>query len=122
VEGKDNTVKVRQWQAEKARRQEEVSLRSEKEEAEFVGEESVEVYPKTLPKSPQYIRIASFAYDINAPNNVQTFPVSQEIRDLGIDFGIIVLRIKNNWGRKEFTCLYRLRVHGQRMGASEELP
>jgi len=78
-----------------------------------------EGYPKTLPKSPQYIRIASFRYDIHAPNNVQTFPVLQEVRDLGVDFGVVALRVKNNWGRKEFTCLYRLRVHGQSL---EEMP
>jgi SUN domain-containing protein 1/2 len=121
VEGKDNIAKVREWQAEKMKRQEEASVRAEEEGAEFV-EEDAEVYPKTLPRAPQYIQIASFAYDINASNNIQTFPVSQEIRDLGVDFGIVVLRIKSNWGRKEFTCLYRLRVHGHRIGPSEELP
>jgi SUN domain-containing protein 1/2 len=91
----------------------------------LVGEEAEE-YPRTLPKSPLYIRLASFSYNIHAPSNIQTFPISQEIRDLGVDFGIVVLRVKSNWGMPDYSCLYRMRVHGQRMGEtplpySEEL-
>lgn len=115
VEGRDNIAKVKKWKAEKVKTREE-----RRREAEVRGETvstlEEEDYPRTLPKSPQYIRIASFKYDVHAPNNVQTFPVFEEVRDLGIDFGIAVLRIKSNWGRAELTCLYRLRVHGQRMG------
>lgn len=108
VEGKDNIAKVSGWMAEKARRMEEAKERGEEMEEEE--------YPKTLPKSPQYVRVAHFSYDIHAPNNVQTFPILPEIRDLGVDFGVVALRVKNNWGRKELTCLYRLRVHGGRLG------
>ncbi|KAF8158930.1 UNC-like C-terminal-domain-containing protein, partial [Mycena galopus ATCC 62051] len=61
-----------------------------------------------------YIRIASFQYDIHSRNGVQTFLVDAEIKNLGIDFGVIVLVVKNNWGMGEYTCLYRIRVHGQR--------
>jgi SUN domain-containing protein 1/2 len=111
VEGKDNIAKVKEWMTEKAKRKEEA-----KERGEEVEEEE---YPKTLPKSQQYIRVANFSYDIHAPNNVQTFPVLQEIRDLGVDFGIVALRVKNNWGRNDFTCLYRMRVHGERLGEKQ---
>jgi len=76
----------------------------------------VPAYPKTLPKTPQYIRIANFTYNIHASRNIQTFPIDEEIRELGVDFGIVVLRIKSNWGTDAYTCLYRLRVHGERMG------
>jgi SUN domain-containing protein 1/2 len=111
VEGKDNTAKVNEWMGEKTRRREAAIDNEEEVEAEVE-------YPKTLPKSPQYVRVANFRYNVNAPNHIQTFPVSQEIRDLGVDFGVVVLRVLNNWGRDEFTCLYRMRVHGQRMGAT----
>ncbi|KAK0450224.1 hypothetical protein EV421DRAFT_2051445 [Armillaria borealis] len=108
VEGKDNIAKVNEWKAEKAR------LRAEAlERGETVEEEE---YPKTLPKSPMYVRIAAFDYNIHAPDPVQTFPVPDEIQDLGVDFGIVVLQILNNWGRDEFTCLYRFRVHGDGLG------
>ncbi|KAJ7120282.1 UNC-like C-terminal-domain-containing protein, partial [Mycena epipterygia] len=32
-----------------------------------------------------------------------------------IDFGVVVLMVKGNWGMDEYTCLYRIRVHGQTM-------
>lgn len=96
VEGKDNIARVQAWQTQR--------------EAGDV------VYPPTLPRTPQYVRIANFTYDIHAPRNIQTFPVDAEIQALGVDFGIVALRIRSNWGRDEYTCLYRFRVHGQRMG------
>lgn len=73
-------------------------------------------YPSDLPRSRdvRYVPIASFMYDIHASNNIQTFPVRQDIQDLGIDFGVVVLVVKSNWGSQSFTCLYRFRVHGNR--------
>jgi SUN domain-containing protein 1/2 len=115
VEGKDNVAKVKAWQKEKAAHKEEARKMAKEMGLPFVEEVNTP-YPRTLPKSPQYIRIANFTYNIHAPRNIQTFPVDEEIRNLGVDFGIVVLRIKSNWGRDDYTCLYRLRVHGQRMG------
>jgi SUN domain-containing protein 1/2 len=115
VEGRDNIARVREWQKAKERQLAEARTRAAEAGVPLEAEE-IPVYPRTLPKSPQYVRIASFSYDIHSPNNIQTFPVSQEIHDLGVDFGIVVLVVKSNWGRTEFTCLYRLRVHGQRAG------
>jgi SUN domain-containing protein 1/2 len=115
VEGKDNIAKVKAWQGEKAARKAEARRVAKEQGVPFVEDGDV-AYPKTLPKSPQYIRIANFTYNIHSPRHIQSFPVDEAIRDLGVDFGIVVLRIKSNWGRDEYTCLYRLRVHGQRMG------
>ncbi|KAJ7505028.1 SUN domain-containing protein, partial [Mycena galericulata] len=78
----------------------------------------VEGQDNMLSKFPEYIRIASFQYDIHSPNSIQTFPVDGEIRGLGIDFGVIVLMVKSNRGMGGYTCLYRVRVHGQRIDAS----
>jgi SUN domain-containing protein 1/2 len=109
VDGKDNAVKVATWRAEQAAR------RGAAEEAgEPISEADIEdVYPSTLPKDVPFIRLASFTYDIHAPLNVQTFPVRQEVRDLELDFGVVALVIKNNWGKDGYTCLYRFLVHGQ---------
>ncbi|KAJ6508048.1 hypothetical protein C8R47DRAFT_1100389 [Mycena vitilis] len=104
VEGRDNIEKLKAWRADKAERL---------ESGESIEDEPVR--PKTLPKSPEYIRIATFRYDIRSENHIQTFPVDQEIKALGMDFGIVVLMIKSNWGLDAYTCLYRFRVHGQRM-------
>ncbi|KAH9481357.1 Spindle pole body-associated protein sad1 [Psilocybe cubensis] len=113
VEGKENVERVSAWKADRAAR------------AEAGEEESVHdsiPYPSELPKNPEFVRLANFTYDINAPSNVQTFSVDPEIKELGIDVGIVVLRVLNNWGRDEFTCLYRFRVHGERIGPAIPKP
>ncbi|KDR76219.1 hypothetical protein GALMADRAFT_68048 [Galerina marginata CBS 339.88] len=112
VDGQDNLDRVQAWRAERAANK------------EAPGQQDTDVdeavaYPPELPKHPEFIRLANFTYDIHAPSNVQTFPVDPEIKALGVDFGIVVLRVLSNWGRDEFTCLYRFRVHGERLG---ELP
>ena len=117
VEGKDNIARVQAWKEDLATRGKAEQSNGEESSATYDQDDSDEVvYPKTLPKYPEYIRLANFTYNIHSPNSVQTFPVIPEIRELGVDFGIVVLRVLNNWGRDDFTCLYRFRVHGQRMG------
>ncbi|KAG2340751.1 hypothetical protein BDR05DRAFT_937509 [Suillus weaverae] len=112
VEGKDNLAKVAAWRAEQAARRE-----AAKEAGEAVSKADLEDdYPATLPSDIPFIRLASFTYDIHAPSNIQTFPVRQEVRDLSLDFGIVALVIKDNWGKDGYTCLYRFRVHGERPG------
>lgn len=59
-----------------------------------------------------YMRIAEFTYDIDAGRYSQTFAVAEDVREQGMDFGIIMLRVLNNWGHPGHTCLYRFRVHG----------
>ncbi|KAH9949977.1 hypothetical protein B0H21DRAFT_832778 [Amylocystis lapponica] len=116
VEGKDNVAKLKEWRAQRAARQEEARVEAELNGTPYVELLNEPPYPKSLPKVPEYVRVANFTYNIHAPEHVQTFPVVEEIRDLGIDFGLVVLLVKSNWGRDEFTCLYRLRVHGERIG------
>jgi SUN domain-containing protein 1/2 len=74
--------------------------------------QEIPMQPRSLPHSTRYVRIAHFEYDVDAPNAVQTFPVDEDVRASGMDFGIVVLRVLDNWGQ-QFTCLYRFRVHGQ---------
>lgn len=99
VEGKDNVGRVKEWKEHSG------------------GQEILNTigYPTTLPREPEYIRLANFTYDVGSTRGVQTFPVDEDVRRLGVDFGIVVLRVLSNWGQGEFTCLYRFRVHGQRM-------
>ena len=105
VEGKENIERVKEWR--------------ESGDLGAAAYDSSIVYPPTLPKHPEYIRLANFTYDVHSPTNVQTFPVDPEIRALGVDFGIVVLRVLSNWGR-DFTCLYRFRVHGKTMKGEPE--
>ncbi|KAG2125365.1 hypothetical protein DEU56DRAFT_983275 [Suillus clintonianus] len=114
VEGKDNLEKVAAWRAEQAARRE-----AAKEAEEAISEADLEDdYPATLPMDVPFIRLASFTYDIHAHSNIQTFPVRQEVRDLSLDFGIVALVVKDNWGKDGYTCLYRFRVHGERPGGA----
>jgi len=112
VEGKDNIAKLKSWSAEKQARREEALAAGEP----IRPEDQEWVYPTGLPRNVNYVRLSSFTYDIHSPANIQTYPVAENVRDLGIDFGLVVLFVKNNWGRQEFTCLYRLRVHGEQAG------
>ncbi|KIK99988.1 hypothetical protein PAXRUDRAFT_130938 [Paxillus rubicundulus Ve08.2h10] len=121
VEGKENLEKVIAFRAERAAQHEEAKRLAEESGTPLSEEEPDEdAYPLTLPTEEPFIRIASFTYDINSPSNIQTFPVRPEIRELGVDFGIVALVIKNNWGKKEHTCLYRFRVHGERLGGTPQ--
>ena len=117
VEGKDNVARVRAWKEDIAAGKEAEQPSGEQSSTTYDqdGSDGELIYPKTLPKYPEYIRLASFTYDIHSPNNVQTFPILPEIRELGVDFGIVVLRVLKNWGRDDFTCLYRFRVHGRQL-------
>ncbi|KAF5359870.1 hypothetical protein D9756_003457 [Leucocoprinus leucothites] len=76
----------------------------------------MEEYPRTLPHNPPYLRIANFTYDIAAKKNIQTFSVEEDVKERKMDFGIVALRILDNWGMEAYTCLYRFRVHGERLG------
>lgn len=120
IEGAENLDKVAAFRAERAAQRAEAVRAAEESGSPLPEEPDEDVYPPTLPADQPFIRLASFTYDIGAPSNIQTFPVRQEIQDLGVDFGIVALVIKNNWGRKEYTCLYRFRVHGERLDGTPQ--
>lgn len=112
VEGQDNLAKATRWLVDRQRR------RSDAFESGLPMDPKDEEWemPKHLPKDAKHIRIAKFLYDAHSTKNIQTFPVDPEVRALGVDFGVVVLVVKNNWGMPEFTCLYRFRVHGEMFG------
>ncbi|KAF8591078.1 hypothetical protein K439DRAFT_1656900 [Ramaria rubella] len=110
VQGTDNVAKISAYQKRVRERREEIVRRAQEEGVPPPPEE--DAYPASLPRSPHYIRLAQFSYDVHSPEHIQTFSVPKEIQEIGADFGVVVLLIKNNWGEEDFTCLYRLRVHG----------
>jgi hypothetical protein len=60
-----------------------------------------------------FIELARFEYDIvRGTCPVQTFNVHNIVRESQMDFGVVVLEIRKNWGSND-TCLYCMRIHGQ---------
>lgn len=55
------------------------------------------------------VLLGEFRYDIYGPQ-VQTFFVEKQEEQQG--FRVIKLSITSNYGRDDFTCVYRFRVHG----------
>jgi len=75
--------------------------------------------PAPAPPSQNHLLLASFTYDITSPRTIQTFSVSSEARLLQIPTSIIQVRVSSNYGNKDFTCLYRVRVHGKEWNDSD---
>ena len=110
VEGKENIKKVEEYHRRRDQRYGDLVATALREGRHPPLKE--DPYPESLPESEHYIRLSQFTYDIRENNHIQTFSVPQEIQDLGVDIGIVVLFIRGNWGEPEWTCLYRFRVHG----------
>ncbi|CAE6534106.1 unnamed protein product [Rhizoctonia solani] len=68
------------------------------------------------PFKPARILLAEFEYDINAKSHIQTFEISERVKQTGIDVGVVVFQIRSSWGDPNYTCLYRVRVHGEAVG------
>eukprot|EP00904_Undaria_pinnatifida_P000222 jgi/Undpi1/101/HiC_scaffold_1.g00101.m1 len=57
------------------------------------------------------VKLGDGTYDLEG-RPIQTFA----IEPLGRRFRVIQLRIVSNWGNPEYTCIYRVRVHGREAG------
>ncbi|CAO1627157.1 unnamed protein product [Sympodiomycopsis kandeliae] len=61
---------------------------------------------------PNYIHLSTFTYSLDK-KAVQTFAIQNEaVRVLQLPISILQVTILSNYGNQEFTCLYRVRVHG----------
>ena len=55
-----------------------------------------------------FVRLANFEFGADQPSvTVQTFSFRNEKV-----FGKVKLDIESNWGNKDYTCVYRIRIHG----------
>jgi hypothetical protein len=60
-----------------------------------------------------YVRVATWSYDTSAPDNVQAFDVQLDMKAFALHTNKLIVRVRNNWGSVDYTCLYRVRVHGE---------
>ena len=74
----------------------------------------------SLPSKMPMIRIASLTYDITTDHSIQSFPITVPIRRLNIRTRQLVFRFLNNWGNSDYTCVYRVQVHGVASGDEDE--
>ena len=69
-------------------------------------------HPSASSNAYHFLPIATFQYSIRSPDLYEIFDIFQEVQDLEIDFGIIVLQIMNNWGYFE-THLHHIGILGR---------
>lgn len=65
--------------------------------------------------SDTMVLVNEFMFDVQG-DSIQTFYISSEMRKEVEERGKVldvVVKIKSNWGHEEWTCLYRVRVHGK---------
>lgn len=60
-----------------------------------------------------YVPLAQFEYKLlgSSKSHVQTASVPRYLKDLNMDFGVVILEILSNHGGSS-TCLHRVRIHG----------
>lgn len=76
--------------------------------------------PANLPRG--YTLLIKGEYDINNDEDktIQTVPVPAAIRRLNIPVEQVIFTVGSNWGNADYTCLYRVRVHGQGLRSDED--
>ena len=66
-----------------------------------------------------FIPIGRWDYDVNSFNNVQTFPIDFNLSEWSEATDRAVVRVNSNWGSKNETCLYRVKLHGKARGGGD---
>lgn len=61
---------------------------------------------------PSFYRISRWTYDVHSSEYAQEFSLDAIIDEPAIRVNHVVFRVKSNWGSKDATCLYRVKLHG----------
>lgn len=61
---------------------------------------------------PSFYRISRWTYDVHRPQYAQDFSLDAIIDEPAIRVNHVVFRVRSNWGSKDATCLYRVKLHG----------
>ncbi|RPD52617.1 hypothetical protein L227DRAFT_514558, partial [Lentinus tigrinus ALCF2SS1-6] len=63
-------------------------------------------------RTTTFVRLVNLTYDIHSSHPTQTFPVPGEVNQLNLKTDTVLFRFLTNWGNEDYTCVYRIRVHG----------
>ena len=80
----------------------------------------LEPLPRSL--SANWVRLASWKFNAESAAYAQAFPVDLPLkfvaRDMDVSATEYLIRVKDNWseGKHAYTCIYRVRLHGERVG------
>lgn len=73
--------------------------------------------PQTAGLPENYVKLASFEYDLYKGEQWQLFDVPREIQRLEIPVRHVVFKFENNWGSPQVSCIYRLQLFGTQAGS-----
>ncbi|KAI5807781.1 hypothetical protein BZA77DRAFT_362975 [Pyronema omphalodes] len=62
--------------------------------------------------SREFVKVDTVIYEGGAEDGVESFELSTDFQQMGVKIGIVAVVVRENWGNEDFTCLYRVRVHG----------
>ncbi|CUS14322.1 unnamed protein product [Tuber aestivum] len=84
-----------------------------RQDSDTQGKQQQQQLLQASANSGEWVRVHEFMYDIHtAGSPVQTFELPVDLTMLNITSRLVAFRIVDNWGHPNFTCLYRVRVHG----------
>lgn len=63
-----------------------------------------------------FVSLGNFTYDIHTVHPIQTFNLVEEAEKLDLIMEILLFIFESNWGNDHYTCIYRVRVHGNSRG------
>lgn len=113
VERREDLVKLKAYRANKsALRMQELDSTARED-----GEDMM-LDPAPAPPAANHLLLSTFTYDIaRGAGAVQTFPASMEAQQLRIPIQIVKVHFTSNHGNRQFTCVYRIRIHGEEWSA-----
>lgn len=78
------------------------------------GDDNWNLTPAQFPE--RFVKIGQFVYeDVQPHDGVQVHRLSDELLNLGVATEHVIVRAVSNYGAKDHTCFYRVRMYGQRV-------
>lgn len=108
IEREEDRQRVADWQRQEQAKREEA-------ESEEGGSGGGDMEIISAPPDRNFMHLATFTYDASAAQrrSIQTFSASAEARALRVPVSVVQVKVLSNHGEPSYTCLYRVRVHGE---------